>query len=117
MTLTAESPALRSAIEDRVEALSAALASHAGGLELQSASEDGTVTVRFTGMCTGCPLRPVSFNGLVKPLLMAVAGVREVHAEGGRISAEAEERLSSYLTQFGSECLGNSIRSLQGRSP
>ena len=101
---------LHAAIADRVAALSAALGAHAGGLELRSASEDGAVTVRFTGMCTGCPLRPVSFNGLVKPLLMAVEGVQEVHAEGGRISAEAEARLSNQLTLFGSDCLVSSIR-------
>lgn len=102
------------AVADRIAAVSAALDAHAGGLELRSIADDGTVTVQFTGMCTGCPLRPVTFHGLVKPLLLKVEGVREVCAEGGRISAEAEARMARQLQLYGSACLVRNIESVAG---
>jgi Fe-S cluster biogenesis protein NfuA len=103
-------------IANTVAALSAALDTHAGGLELVSSGGDGSVEVRFTGMCTGCPLRPVSFNGLVKPALLAIDGVRAVHAHGGRISAEAEARLTRQLELYGSRCLADTIQQARTES-
>jgi Fe-S cluster biogenesis protein NfuA len=99
-------------LTDRIGTLSSALSAHAGGLELRSIAKDGTVTVQFTGMCTGCPLRSVSFHGLVKPLLLKVAGVHEVCAEGGRISEEAEARIAHQLQLYGSDCL---VRNMEGQ--
>ena len=50
-----------------LEALRPALAAHAGGVELVD-TERGVVTLRYTGMCTGCHLRPLTtastFNSL-----------------------------------------------------
>lgn len=80
-----------------VAAVGAALASHAGGLELAGVGEDGAVTVRFTGMCTGCPYRPLTMAATVRPALLAVGGVTDVQAVGSRISAEAQRRLAGYL--------------------
>jgi hypothetical protein len=53
-------------------------------------------------MCTGCPLRPVTFAGLVKPALLEIDGVQSVHAEGGRMSRHAEERLAARMALPGS---------------
>ena len=89
-------------IAELVGSLSAALHSHAGGLELVDHGDDGDVTVRFTGMCTGCPLRPVTFTGVVKPALLQLEGVESVHAEGGRLSRQAEERLAGGMASLGS---------------
>ena len=80
----------------RVRELSALLAAHAGGLELAEAA-DSAVTVRFTGMCTGCPARPLTLAATVRPALLAVEGVTSVAAEGSRISEEAEHRLAAFL--------------------
>jgi Fe-S cluster biogenesis protein NfuA len=72
------------------------LAAHAGGVEL-AGLEGGVARVRYTGMCTGCPLRPLTTVSTVRPALLAVAGVTVVEVEGSRISAEAEERLARAL--------------------
>jgi Fe-S cluster biogenesis protein NfuA len=95
----------RELLERRVARVSQALDAHAGGIELVQVDDDGRVKVRFTGMCTGCPLRPVSLAGLVRPALECVDGVSAVLAEGGRVSAEAEARLVRSLQESGTGCL------------
>jgi Fe-S cluster biogenesis protein NfuA len=85
------------AVAARVEELSRLMRTHAGGLDLESVAPDGTVRVRFTGMCTGCTFRPLTMVGTVRPALTAVAGVTRVEAAGARISEEAEERLAQAL--------------------
>ena len=71
---------------------------HAGGIDLVSAV-DGVVEVRFTGMCQGCFARPTMFEGTIRPFLMRVPGVREVRADGARLSDEATARLRVLLTK------------------
>jgi Fe-S cluster biogenesis protein NfuA len=83
-----------SAVEQRVAELATVLSAHAGGIELVDAS-DGVVRLRFTGMCTGCPLRPLTTASTVRPALLALDGVDSVEIEGSRISAEAEARLAA----------------------
>jgi Fe-S cluster biogenesis protein NfuA len=80
----------------RVAALDRMLRSHAGGLELQSSS-DGVVRLRFTGMCVGCELRPVTTARVVQPALAALEGVRSVEVCGGRVSSHAERALAAGL--------------------
>ena len=92
----------REGVADLVSSLSSVLHSHAGGLELVDLDDDGDVTVRFTGMCTGCPLRPVTFTGVIKPALLQLEGVESVHAEGGRLSRHAEARLADGMASLGS---------------
>jgi len=76
----------------RLDELAAALGAHAGGIELVELT-GGVARVRYTGMCTGCPLRPVTTASTVRPALLAVDGVDELEVEGSRISAEAEARI------------------------
>jgi Fe-S cluster biogenesis protein NfuA len=80
-----------------VAELSHRITAHAGGLELDGVAPDGTVRVRFTGLCTGCPYRPLTMAGTVRPALLQVQGVTAVEAAGSRISAEAEARLAALL--------------------
>jgi Fe-S cluster biogenesis protein NfuA len=82
------------ALADRLEQLGDVLAAHAGGIELVDHS-DGVVRLRFTGMCTGCPLRPLTTASTVRPALLALDGVDAVEIEGSRISAEAEARIAA----------------------
>ena len=96
-------------VQLQVQRLGRVLDAHAGGLQLVGTEADGSVTVRFTGMCCGCPLRPVSMAGLIRPALLSVEGVTAVSAEGGRISAEAESRLVRQLKAFGSACLLSAV--------
>jgi len=45
------------------------LESHGGGIELVSVAEDGTITVRLTGACGGCPGARMTLRGVVEQLL------------------------------------------------
>ncbi len=93
--------ALRRRVEQRIAQLGPVLDAHAGGVELLDVSPAGEVTLRFTGMCTGCRFRPLTMAGTLRPALLAVPGVTRVAAEGARISAEAEERLAYYFSVSG----------------
>jgi Fe-S cluster biogenesis protein NfuA len=88
------------AIEARIDQITRLMDVHAGGLELVGVSDDGVVRVRFTGMCTGCPNRPLTTAWAVKPGLLDLDGVSGVEIEGSRISAEAEERLMRYIGPY-----------------
>jgi Fe-S cluster biogenesis protein NfuA len=90
----------RQEVEQTIEILSRMIRAHAGGLELRDLSEDGIVTVQYTGMCTGCEFRPLTTAGSVRPALMEVAGVTDVVVLGARISREAEERLARELAPY-----------------
>lgn len=80
------------AVALRVEELGVVLSAHAGGIELVEVT-DGVARVRYTAMCTGCPLRPLTTASTVRPALLELDGVESV--EGSRISAEAEARLAA----------------------
>lgn len=70
---------------------------HAGGIQLVGLSASGEVRLRFTGMCTGCPYKPLTMASTVRPALARLTGVERVEAEGGRISDEAQARVDSLL--------------------
>jgi Fe-S cluster biogenesis protein NfuA len=84
------------AVLRRLDELRPVLGAHAGGIELVEV-DGGTVRLRFTGMCTGCHLRPVTTASTVRPALLELDGVEAVEIEGSRISAEAEARLAAAL--------------------
>lgn len=79
---------------ERIERLRPVLDAHAGGIELVEV-DGGTVRLRFTGMCTGCHLRPLTTASTIRPALLELASVEAVEIEGSRISAEAEARLAA----------------------
>ncbi|MGJ7506477.1 NifU family protein [Variovorax sp. GT1P44] len=86
---------MKDAVEVRVQALDRMLRSHAGGLALQSVDECGVVRVRFTGMCVGCELRPVTAAHVIEPALRALDGVTAVELAGGRVSEHAQAALEA----------------------
>jgi len=90
-------PLDRAALRERIDAVCALMRAHAGAIELVEVSERGVVRVRFTGMCAGCQLRPLTMRGTIAPALESLPGVTAVHADGARISEEAAQRLASYL--------------------
>ena len=90
----------KEAISHRVDEISPLMDVHAGGIELVDVSDEGAVRVRFTGMCTGCPNRPLTTAWAVKPGLLDLEGVTSVEIEGSRISAEAEERMMRYIGPY-----------------
>ena len=99
MTASADAVALR------VEELRVVLGAHAGGIELVEVA-GGVARVRYTGMCTGCQLRPLTTVSTVRPALLEVDGVEAVEVEGSRISAEAEARLAAAFGRGGSTVSG-----------
>jgi Fe-S cluster biogenesis protein NfuA len=94
------------AVRRRLEELRPALSAHAGGVELVGV-DGGTVRLRFTGMCTGCHLRPLTTASTIRPALLALDGVDAVEIEGSRISAEAEARLAAAFARGGLPCVSS----------
>ena len=84
---------MTAAVLERLEHLRPVLDAHAGGIELVEVN-GSTVRLRFTGMCTGCHLRPLTTASMIRPALLELAGVEAVEIEGSRLSAEAEARLA-----------------------
>jgi Fe-S cluster biogenesis protein NfuA len=95
--LAAAPPIDRAALERRIDEVCRLMSAHAGAIELVEVSATGAVRVRFTGMCVGCVLRPLTMRGTVVPALSEIHGVTAVHADGTRISEEAAARLAGYL--------------------
>lgn len=95
--LAAAPPIDRAALERRIDEVCRLMSAHAGAIELVDVSAGGTVRVRFTGMCVGCTLRPLTMRATVLPALSEIAGVTAVVADGTRISEEAAARLAGYL--------------------
>jgi len=89
------------AIEARLEELRPVLDAHAGGVELLEV-RGGVVRLRFTGMCAGCHLRPLTTASTIRPALLELDEVAAVEIEGSRISAEAEARLAAAFAQYAS---------------
>jgi len=82
------------AVAVRVGELGVVLGAHAGGIDLVEVA-NGVARVRYTGMCTGCMLRPLTTASTVRPALLELDGVESVEVEGSRISAEAEARIAA----------------------
>jgi Fe-S cluster biogenesis protein NfuA len=87
-------------IAHHVALLSDFLAQHAGGLTLEGVDDDGHVTVRYTGMCTGCLYRPVTMGATIRPYLLEVEGVTSVEAVGSRMNDQANARLQEDLGRW-----------------
>jgi Fe-S cluster biogenesis protein NfuA len=87
-------------IAEHVEMLSDFLGQHAGGVTLENVDEDGHVTVRYTGMCTGCLYRPVTMGATIRPFLLDVEGVTGVEAVGSRMNDKANAQLEEDLGRW-----------------
>jgi Fe-S cluster biogenesis protein NfuA len=81
----------------RIEEVRAVMSAHAGAVELIDVSPWGGVRLRFTGMCAGCPYRPLTMEGTIRPALESVPGVTAVEARGARVSEEALARMRRHL--------------------
>src|SRR2546421_647915 len=87
----------RSLLDRRIHELNRVMDGHAGAVELVGVSESGEVELRFTGMCTGCPYRPLTMAGTIRPALLALPGVNQGAARGSRNPAGGEQRLVALL--------------------
>lgn len=53
--------------------------SHGGDVKLLSVSDNGTVKIKLTGACGGCPMAQMTLKGFVEKALKAkVPGVKKV---------------------------------------
>lgn len=86
----------RRILDDRVARVTHAMAAHGGGIELVDVDSRGAARVRFTGLCAGCQLRPLTLAETIEPALLSVPGITAVAADGARISAEAMARIRHY---------------------
>ena len=91
----------RAQLQRRIESLNVLIDSHAGGIELSDVAADGRVTIRFTGMCTGCDYRQLTTVGTVEPALLDVPGVTAVTVAGARVSEEALARIRGTMGESG----------------
>ncbi len=78
-----------------VELLSRLIRSHGGGIELTGVTDEGVVSIRFTGMCVGCELKPMTAATAIRPALFELDGVTGVNVSGVHLSAEAESRITA----------------------
>jgi Fe-S cluster biogenesis protein NfuA len=64
---------LKQKIEKTIEEIiNPRLTMHSGGIELVSVDEKkGIATIKFSGMCVGCPMAGMTFEGLVEAELMS----------------------------------------------
>jgi len=62
------------------EVIAPVLANDGGKLEILSLDEPtGTLRIRFVGSCANCPYSLLSMEQLVRPTLLEIPGIREVH--------------------------------------
>lgn len=89
-------------VEARVAALNGLLSAHAGGLDFES-FDKGVASVVYTGMCQGCVLRPLTTTVTVRPALLSIPGVNDVHVRGSDMSDEARTRISNAIRGGGAD--------------
>jgi len=58
--------------------------------------EGGKLRLRMVGLCAGCPYRPLTTIGTLRPYVAERLGIA-LEVEGARVSAEAEERMARAL--------------------
>lgn len=73
---------MREAIEKVLnEEVRPMLSMHGGGIELVEVTDEGTVKVKLTGGCMGCPSAQMTLTGMVEGAIKAkVAQVKKVEA-------------------------------------
>lgn len=73
---------MRAKVEEALKKISKSLQADGGDVELVDVTEDGTVKVRLTGACVGCPMSSMTLkNGVEKILKQEVPEVKNVIAE------------------------------------
>jgi Fe-S cluster biogenesis protein NfuA len=70
---------LQEKVTEFIDKVRPALQRDGGDVELVEVLEDGTVKVRLTGACAGCPMSKLTLkNGIERLLKQEVPGVKEV---------------------------------------
>ena len=70
---------MKEKVESAIEKIRPSLQADGGDIELVGVSEDGTVTVKLTGACHGCPMSQMTLKmGVERILKKEVPEVKEV---------------------------------------
>lgn len=83
---------LRERAQVRADLVSRMLSAHGGGVEVDSCDDGSHLRLRFNGLCTACPMRPMTLARIVTPAFSDLDGVT-VEIAGVRLSGRAQERL------------------------
>jgi len=87
-----EAPTVK-AVTERLRHVRTRLRGHGGDVEVCRVSEDGEVTLEFTGACRGCPAIGFTYGSVVEPALNEMAGVTAVKAAQVNLSPAAIRRI------------------------
>ena len=72
---------LHQQVEEALETIRPYLRADGGDVELVSVSDEGTVEVRLTGACVGCPMSQMTLRaGVERALMGKVPGIRRIEA-------------------------------------
>ena len=72
---------MREKVKEVLDSVNSSLAAHGGGVELVEVSEDGTVKVRLTGGCAGCPMSQMTLKmGIERILKQQIPQIQQVEA-------------------------------------
>ncbi len=82
-------------IAEAIETLNLALRTHGGSVECVGV-ENGTLSLRMTGLCAACLFKPVTLEATIRPYIRERLAM-DVVIEGARISDEAQARLRRAL--------------------
>jgi Fe-S cluster biogenesis protein NfuA len=82
-------------LDGAIKRVNRRLDAHAGAIRVERVDHAGVAHVRFMGMCTGCPAKPVTLSAVVVPELERIDGVTGVEAAGARVSPAAAARLAA----------------------
>jgi len=72
---------MKEKVKEVLEQVKLSLGAHGGSVELVDVTEDGTVKVRLTGACCGCPMAQMTIKeGIEKSLKEQIPQVKKVEA-------------------------------------
>jgi len=89
-------PAATVELDDALRRIRPRLRGHAGDMQAEL-DDDGTVHVRFEGVCQSCPSIAVTYAGLVRTTLLGVPGVRRVESPQVHASPRTLNRIATML--------------------
>ncbi|WP_138974031.1 NifU family protein [Patulibacter medicamentivorans] len=86
----------RHAVQAALDEIRPRIHAHHGDVEIRDLDEDGTLRLRFTGNCVGCPYQAVTFGAALHDQLAAVDGVSDVQIEGRVVPPAALARIRRF---------------------
>jgi Fe-S cluster biogenesis protein NfuA len=83
----------KEAVLNALDGVRRRIRAHAGDVEVVSVSEQGDVTLAFSGTCVACPAQAMTVGAAVLPAVEKLAGVRGVSIKGMTVSEASVRRI------------------------